>query len=279
MRACAGVVLIYDASDLDNWELLGELVSAETLPSTMQRAGAIWECPQLVRFGDRWLLVISWDDGAESTASVQEPSPTQGVACFIGEIGLEAGVPRFTALREDEFDSGPDFYAPQLVVDGDRILAWGWAWEGRGSGVNAPPSFSEDAVSWAGTLSFPREVIENDDGAVVCVPARELSQLRGESLRPELVNSRWQIETSVNAFSVTGEVGVRIDVVGEQSGEVRHVCASSDAGPVTVLVDGSIVEVFDRNGSLTMRAYRHPDERWRATSTAQLSGFELRLPE
>lgn len=35
---------MYDAADLDHWTLPGPLVTADTLPTGMQGAGAIGEC-------------------------------------------------------------------------------------------------------------------------------------------------------------------------------------------------------------------------------------------
>ena len=49
--------------------------------------------------------------------------------------------------------TGPTFYAPQVLVDGDRVLLWGWAWEGA---QRTPEEVA--AAGWAGVLTFPREL-------------------------------------------------------------------------------------------------------------------------
>ncbi|WP_341856886.1 hypothetical protein [Brachybacterium sp. GPGPB12] len=50
------------------------------------------------------------------------------------------GAPRFAPTAGGQVDIGPDFYAPQAVVDaeGGRVLQWGWSWEGRSAPRSRP---------------------------------------------------------------------------------------------------------------------------------------------
>ena len=64
-------------------------------------------------------------------------------------------------------DTGPTFYAPQLLATDRRVLLWAWAWEhGRDEEQVA-------AAGWAGVLTFPRE-LTLDGSALVLTPAAEL---------------------------------------------------------------------------------------------------------
>lgn len=270
LGARTGAVLVYDAADLDDWQLLGELVTGRDLPDGMVAAGAIWECPQLVPFGDRWLLVVSWDEQRETPERRDGGAPVvrrHGVACYVGDLDLAGSCPRFAAASETVLDHGPDFYAPQIVVDGARLLTWAWSWEGRGDGPNQSPA----ALSWAGTLTFPREVVAGSDGVPVCVPAPELVELHGPALETTAIDGGYELFTAEPCWTVTTVGQVSIGLVDEEAGRVRPVWIGSATDDVEVYVDGSIVEIFEASGSTTLRSYPVAGERWLLQSTGALT--------
>jgi beta-fructofuranosidase len=240
--------------------------------------GVIWECPQLLAIGDRWLLVVSWDDGV----GVPPPGPDgtrprhQGVVAYVGDLDLSGTVPRFVAATETVLDHGPDFYAPQLVADGERVLAWGWAWEGRGSGTNHRSADDIAAAGWAGTLTFPREVVIDASGAARCLPARELIDLVDEPLAADQVDGGWEVCTPAPAWTVAAAGGVLLDLVDGATGQTRSVWGEDASGPTRVFVDGSIVEAFTACGSTTLRAYPADGECWRVRSAGPLEAATLR---
>lgn len=275
-----GAVLVYDADDLDHWTLLGPLLLAADLPDDMPGEGAIWECPQLIPFEGRWLLVVSWDHGV----GVLPPTPdgtvprTLGVTCYLGDLDVSGPVPRFIAETASAFDHGPDFYAPQLVVHGDRVLAWGWSWEGRGVGTNRRPGAEVEASGWAGTVTFPREVVIGPSGVAQCIPARELAGLVGEPLEVDGDDRGFELRTAAPAWTLTADGEVQVDLHDESTGQARPVWSGGAPGAVTVFTDGSIVEVFTGSGSATVRAYPAGGEVWRVRSTRRLAAAVLRLP-
>lgn len=272
-----GAVLVYDAGDLDRWSLLGELVAADDLPETMAGAGAIWECPQLVQVGADWLLVVSWDAGP--AAEVAGPAGTtvrpMGVTGYVGALDVSGPAPRFVPRTATAFDHGPDFYAPQLVPDGDRVLAWGWSWEGRGTGPNRPCATE---TVWAGTLTLPREVVVDPTGSPRFIPARELAALLGESLGIRATDGRYELGTAEPAWTATADGWVELDLVDGATGLARSVWTGSASAPTRVFVDGSIVEVFGPSGSTTVRAYPAAGEFWRLTADEGLEAATLRVP-
>ena len=81
----------------------------------------------------------------------------------------------FKATSGGVVDDGPAFYAPQVLVEPNRTLLWGWAWE-LGRSVQ---QIAE--TGWAGVLTFPRELYVRD-GALGMRPATELTALRLERL-------------------------------------------------------------------------------------------------
>ena len=311
-----GAVLVYRVPALDQpWELLGELASEEALGAELRVGAApdsdIWECPQLVRVGEDWVLVVSWVADISPVDGPAGRSPRQGVTAYVGGLEIRDGVPRFVARSGSALDDGPDFYAPQLAVDEtcDRILAWGWSWEGRGArggsgaasggltGIDPSTNVTssrETPLGWAGTLTFPRELVVEDVLGVPrarLVPARELAQLRGDPL--EMVETEERggvVRSDVPAFGARVGAGREWELALVGQAARRVVWGGSGAtGETTVLVDGSIVEVFDGSGSHTRRAYARAGESWElrargpadgpdAPAVAALEAWELRLP-
>lgn len=254
-----GAVLGYRVDDLDGpWRLLGEIASAEDVPPGVRAEGFAWECPQLVLVGSTWVLVVS---------SLGERGP-QSVTAYTGTVTASESELTFHIQGGGPLDHGPDFYAPQLVVDGERVLAWAWSWEGRGDGTNQSSAPADQ--DWAGTLTFPRELVA-DDGTARLVPARELIGLRGDPLPV----ADGLLETDEISWSAETTGGFELVLAGP--GGVRPVWGQDDAA--LLLVDGSILEAFDSHGSRTQRVYRNPGERWSLRSPAgTLTAWTLRLP-
>lgn len=235
-------VLVYDAEDLAAWRLLGELLGPSD-PRAAQIAPAdIWECPSLVPYADGWLLVVSlWRQG-------EAPEPTlAGVRWLTGDVERDqAGVPRFAVRDGGLLDTGPAFYAPQLLLDHDRILLWGWSWEGH-----------DDTATWAGSLTWPREVVPCGDRPGLR-PAAELVGLRGDPVRPAVDGTLSEVAFEAH---LEGPGGLWLERAG---GGSEPVLAWTDPGPAQVLVDASMVEGFGATGvAHTVRAYRRPGDRWR----------------
>lgn len=244
-------VLVYDADDLTDWRLLGTLLDDHD-PWVAEAAPAhIWECPSLVRLGETWVLVVSLWRHVDGTHSLD------GVRWLTGALELRDGVPRFVPEASGVLDTGPSFYAPQLLAasaetDG-RVLLWGWAWE-----LEDPVAAGRE---WAGSLTFPREV-DLVDGVVALRPARELVALRrGPASADGTADPDGPFEAEL------GRGAGRLLL--EHADGTSEVVASWDvpAEPVAtprLFVDGSLVEVFPgQAASHTTRAYPRAGSRWR----------------
>ena len=133
-------------------------------------AANIWECPNLAQLDGQWVLM-------HLAVALGRPAPTSWPGCAICSATWSARATglQFKATGGGVLDDGPAFYAPQVMVDGDRTLLWGWAWElGR----------SEERIAdsgWAGVLTFPRELYVRD-GRLCARPAAELTGLRQQRL-------------------------------------------------------------------------------------------------
>ena len=191
------------------------------------------------------------------------------VRYLLGDLELTDEGPRFRTTGGGSLDRGPCFYAPQVLRDDDRTLIWGWAQERR-------PQTEIDEAGWAGTLTFARELRLADD-ALVSTPAGELDALRARPLdvvgRPPVhgrrVRHRAPVRRRGSGCSTAGRSGS-----SPSSTDPRR---TDHAGP-RILVDGSIVEVFDGSATpFTTRAYPTSTSRWilRLARPAPLSAWTL----
>jgi beta-fructofuranosidase len=172
-----------------------------------------------------------------------------GVRYLVGDLVPSGEGLRFVAESGGTVDAGPTFYAPQVLVEPDRVLLWGWAWEGA---QRTPEEIK--AAGWAGTLTFPRE-LGLSDGVLQSRPARELTGLRGKELTlgPDGV-------VGASAFEIETCGPLQLILVDEQAGTRQP--AAALPGPGRILVDGSIVEVFGSGPSLTARHYPTATSHW-----------------
>ena len=76
-----GAVIVYDVADLDDWRPLGTLLAADAVPEGVDAPGQVWECPQLVRVGDAWVLLVSWFDRTVAPERL-------GVTAYTGRLDL-----------------------------------------------------------------------------------------------------------------------------------------------------------------------------------------------
>jgi beta-fructofuranosidase len=265
LESGGGAALLYEGEALDEWEYVGPV-----LTSTDADDGVVWECPELLDFGDRQLLHVSnYED----------------VVYFVGEYADG----EFDPEREGLLDYG-DYYAPQSTRDDDgRLLTWGWVQEAR------DPAAQWDA-GWSGTMSLPRVLDVDDDGRLTQRPPAELRDLREERLRSGSVTVEPGEREPLGVDGDALEIDLTVDlgdagtfdlvVLGSPDGEEETAISVTDAGEVVVdrsrsslhpgadastqtipldaegpvdlrvFVDGSVIEVFaNERRCLTTRAY------------------------
>jgi beta-fructofuranosidase len=266
-----GALLLYGADDLDAWTEEGYLLDAEAPVVSDLAPCEGWECPQLVRVGEDWVLIMSlWLDG----------QPHRGVAWALGSLTIDEGTgrPVFSARRTGLIDEGSSFYAPQAVQsdgsDGQpaRVLLWGWAQELAPDGVRGRTQADADEHGWSGMLTFPRELIVRDD-QVELVPARELTALRAEPVEVAALPDQAEVV-------LTG-AGTAALVLGGSVEQTVWQGELATGDEVRVLIDASIVEIH-RTGrpALTFRAYPSDGEHYALRHDAGVTAeaWSLRVP-
>jgi beta-fructofuranosidase len=232
--------LTYRSDDLETWRYDGLLATrhrSETEPIWM---GAVWECPQLFRLGDRWVL----------TVSVWEPIVPYYEAYAIGD--LVDG--RFVAEHWGRLSYGPSYYAGSTYTDMDGL---------RGL-IYWMRDVDDPAGAWASAHSVPH-VLTLVGNRVVAEPHPAVVTARvgeGMSIAPDAVTAidcctelDWALEPGARAaLALTDAEGAAVLTV-EVSAD--HLTASTVAGawtmPVSgggarVLLDGPVVEIFTAAG-------------------------------
>ncbi|MCT1385388.1 glycoside hydrolase family 32 protein [Brachybacterium sp. p3-SID1565] len=261
------VILLFSCDDLEQWEYVGELLRGDDPVAAEHAPAELWECPQLVRVGQQWVLMLSLWYRPEVVAR-----STVQVNYLLGELEADGrGCPRFHARSGGRVDEGPDFYAPQAVVDAerDRVLLWGWSWEAL-----SRTQAQTDAQGWAGCLTFPRVLSVEGDRLVTGFPP-ELTALRGAPLLIDQAGggrSRMELSGPYRAeFQVEGPVTV--DLLSAD-GTLTELLAH-DGGGASLMIDGGILELLPASGTgRTMRFYPSEGDRVLVRG-ALIGGWEL----
>jgi beta-fructofuranosidase len=171
LREDGGTALLYDSADLRDWRyrhpILKGLIGADC---------NMWECPILLRFGDRCILLVC-------------PHPEAKYVYWIAGEWRE-GTPR--EHKRGKLDLGTYVYAPQCLSESarDRNLVWTWIKEGRSTEA-------QSSAGWSGLLSLPKECSLDENENLTIKPATELSSLRREC---RAVTGQKLIPASANPF-------------------------------------------------------------------------------
>ena len=250
-------LLLYSCDDLNEWTYLGPLLTIDDPIAASVAQANIWECPNLFQIGDSWVLIISlW-------RQIDAYHQLFGVRYLVGDLiasdGDELG---FVARAGGTVDDGDTFYAPQALIESDRVLLWGWSWEGP---HRSAAQIQE--AGWAGVLTFPRELVLDGD-VLVSRPAAELSGLRTELLEPDEDGT-----IAAAAFEIVGTGPIDLVLSDPATGFREQVVSTS--GPGRILVDGSIIEAFGDGPSTTTRHYPTETSRWEINSTADYQVWAL----
>lgn len=138
-----GTALQYSSPDLKAWSFDGLVAKRANSDHEPVWTGKVWECPQLIQVGDRWLLTVSvWDDDV-----------LHYVAYALGDYdGSE-----FHPQRWGRFSHGPIAYASSIFRDSEgQPTAMSWLREQN----NRTP----DGSPWASAMSLPFELsVEGDE--------------------------------------------------------------------------------------------------------------------
>ncbi|WP_225755220.1 glycoside hydrolase family 32 protein [Actinotalea sp. Marseille-Q4924] len=230
--------LTYRSEDLESWTYDGLLATRHRDEMEPLWTGAVWECPQVFRLGDRWVL----------TVSVWEPTEPYYEAYAIGD--LVDG--RFTAESWGRLSYGPSYYAGAAYADADgtRGLIY-WL-----RGVDDP------AGRWASAHSLPH-TLRLDGERVIAEPHASVAEARVDSgtvVRDGAANLPLQADLELTLDGPGSRTALEIDDVHllVAAGEVTvRTADGSWSMPVRgtslrAVIDGPVLEVFTAGGTMAV---------------------------
>lgn len=243
-------VLHYHSADLRKWIYDGLLCARRSTRADELWTGTLWECPQLFRLHDQWVLLVSvWED-----------DELYHVAAATGDYdGF-----RFVPQRWQRLTHGESAYATTAFQDrnGQRcVMSW----------LREEPRNNDSLVQRAGAHSVAAVVEFNQAGELVLRPHPDVDALRGpvqpghaasqgttyaldgpavliqlsaaESGRVSLLDGDHEhasLDVDANRGSLT--------VARPGFGKDETLPITRDGGDITVLLDADIVEVFSAAG-------------------------------
>lgn len=186
-RQDVGCALFYTSSDLERWQYAGRAVTSEPF-------GYMWESPNLVKMGDKILLLVC-PQGVEKQGYRFENVHQSGYFMLPHEATENIVLDSFT-----ELDHGFDFYSPQVFADEKgRVILIGWM------GMPDDPYENPTKVSgWENALTLPRQLWWQNN-RLFQYPIEETKALRREHQNYEL-DTGGSIDLQTRVFEAQIEV-------------------------------------------------------------------------
>lgn len=199
-----GKVLLFESLDLFNWSYVGVLFEDKN-------SGPVIECPDLFKLGDDYVLMFSMMNKALYSTNFI-------VGSFDGK--------KFIEKYRTNIEAGPDFYAPQTFLDGDRRIMIGWMFNWK----KAPDKY----VNYAGALSIPRE-LKLVNGKLINYPTKEVHPLLKKESKG--INIK---DNNLYAFK-------------------RKFDLKEEPKDISILEDTKTVEIFINNGEESFTLWKKKD--------------------
>ena len=205
------VVNLYRAENglLTRWTHLGVLFTHPS-PQVVNI-----ECPNLFRFGRRWVLVVSPHGRPEYFIGSFNPRPG-------GFVPEESGV----------LDFGDSFYAPNSLGDprGRRVM-WGWI-----KGFEA-------GQGWNGCLTLPRVLSLDPEFGLQQEPAPELKKLREDHFRLSDFTLSGGVREITGLHGDCLEIYAEIELLRATAVHLQVRRSSDGARFIPITFDGAILSV------------------------------------
>jgi beta-fructofuranosidase len=221
--------LVWSSDDLARWHYSGTLAERHRDDTEPLWTGAMWECPQLLRIGDRHVLVVS----------VWEADTLHYVAGAVGRFTDG----RFTAESWHRMTWGDSYYAASAFRDG----------EGRAGLVFWLRGVHDGPRTWAGAISLPY-LLTLDGDRPVLAPHDVLLGQRREPEPAAAVDVLWR-PAATGELRLADEAGDAV-VLLRREGNRLTVGTGAEmpfgGGAVRVVLDGPVLEVAGDGGLLAV---------------------------
>lgn len=172
-----GTAIIFEMDNLeDTPRLLGEL----SLPAFDNNKVFMWECPDLLKLGDKDVFI--WSPQGKS----REPHQFQNNYHAVYAVGKLEGL-TFHAEHIAELDQGFDFYAPQTFAGlskTENAILFGW--------IGLPDlTYPTDKFKWHSALTLPREL-----------------RLEGNKIHQRPIAKTYENLTALSTFHLDGKAEI-----------------------------------------------------------------------
>lgn len=217
-------VLSYTSPDLATWTYDGPIAERSSQLDAPLWTGAAWECPHLISFGGRDVLLVSvWDRSGQFAAAATG--------------SYAAG--RHTIDRWTRLTYGPGHYAPTVFTDAQ--------------GCSCVMFWLRDAADhdqgWAGALSIPYR-LDVAGGELRLAPHPQIRAARRPDPR-RVLGLDWGLpgHPPSGTFTLRSTTGLQLVTLNASDGVLvlRTPAATEQlplgSGPVHLLLDTSILEV------------------------------------
>lgn len=228
------VIALYEAQNAayTQWKYRGVIFSHdnEKVPSC--------ECPNLVRIGDKWVILVS---------------PHGAVEYYVGTMDFEQA--KFTVESRGMVDHSTNFYATNVLEDDkNRHIMWG-----------AVEGFTNTS-GWNGCVSLPRE-ISLENGRLIQKPAEELRRLRINTVRAAETVADGKVVEAAKIEEGTAEIELHLasyrkfalqisdkaEIVFENgtvsvAGKTAVLAGAADM-KARIFLDRTVIEIFLSDGS------------------------------
>jgi beta-fructofuranosidase len=226
--------LAWSSDDLVSWEYSGRIAERHRDDRDPLWTGAMWECPQLVRIGDRHVLVVS----------VWEADALHYVACAVGRFADG----RFDIDSWHRLSWGDSYYAASAFRDRDGrpgLVFWL-------RGVHDVP------LGWSGAISLPY-LLTLDGDRPILTPHESLLAERGPQQPASAVEAVWRPAPRTDVLRMVDGSGAVV-VTLRRYGDLLTVDADDEVlgelpyrgGELRVVLDGPVLEVTGAAGVLAV---------------------------
>ncbi|MDX6235741.1 MAG: beta-fructofuranosidase [Kribbellaceae bacterium] len=225
---------LYTSPDLETWEYQGPYAAMKPNTEAAVDVGDMWECPQLLSYGNRDALLVS-------SYGFHGGGPRQVLALSGSRVDG-----RLIADRIEQVDHGPNFYAASVLRDG--ALLWGWITEGRSA------DWANEA-DWSGLISLPRTASLTADGRLATTPVTSLTTLRESEIHPATHDRAAPASTSYEGLPAQFELETTLTRTTAPT-TLSLQCSYDEHLDVTVDWDTGAVTIDRAHASRDPRAHR-----------------------
>jgi sucrose-6-phosphate hydrolase SacC (GH32 family) len=226
-------ISFYSSPDLKNWTHLSDFGPAAEV-------GGVWECPDLINFGEKWVLLVSLNPGGFQVGS--------GTQYFIGRWNGREFIADDTNTRW--LDYGRDNYAGVTfsnVPDNKKILL-GWM-----SNWHYAPKVPTDP--WRSAMTLPRELSLRGDRLIQTPIAHpdgfpELSFTTKDGSVKIMESQERFVEIGVRNNQLSIDTSKAWNEL--EAPTVQEIPIGNREIDIRVIIDRGSIEVFADNGAISV---------------------------